>query len=98
MVKRMAEKHPDTIRYIFQDRNQGKGAAIRRGIAEMTGELVIFQDADLEYDPNEYSQLLEPIIGGHADVVYGVKIFSSQNATGFQLSSCTWQQGAHPPV
>lgn len=71
LAKRIADEQPEKIRAICQDRNQGKGAAIRRGIAEMTGELTIFQDADLEYDPDEYPMLLEPIIRGLADVVYG---------------------------
>jgi glycosyltransferase involved in cell wall biosynthesis len=59
------------IRVLFQEKNQGKGAALRRGFAEATGEIVLVQDADLEYDPQEYTRLLEPIVDGRADVVYG---------------------------
>ncbi len=59
------------LHFFFQARNQGKGAALRRGFAQATGEIVLVQDADLEYDPRDYSKLLEPIIDGRADVVYG---------------------------
>ena len=59
------------IRFFFQKQNQGKGAALRRGFSVVTGDIVLVQDADLEYDPRDYPKLLEPILDGRADVVFG---------------------------
>jgi len=63
----------DNLRVFLQPRNLGKGAAVRRGFAEARGEIVLIQDADLEYDPAEYPELLAPIERGLADVVYGTR-------------------------
>ncbi len=60
-----------TVRVLLQERNQGKGAALRRGFAEAKGDVVIVQDADLEYDPAQIPIVVAPILEGHADVVYG---------------------------
>ncbi len=62
---------PGIDRVIYLDRNEGKGAALRAGIVAATGDVLVIQDADLEYDPNEYEQLIEPILAGRADVVFG---------------------------
>lgn len=59
------------IRTISHAHNQGKGAALKTGFLSATGDILLIQDADLEYEPNEYARLLEPILTGHADVVYG---------------------------
>jgi glycosyltransferase involved in cell wall biosynthesis len=63
---------PD-VRVFYSSRNQGKGAAVRRAIKEATGDVCVVQDADLEYDPQEYFKLLEPILDGRADAVYGTR-------------------------
>lgn len=71
-------KNNKNIKLLFQEFNQGKGAALKRGILESTGDVVIVQDADLEYDPNEYKRLLYPIERGHADVVYGSRFIGGE--------------------
>ena len=69
-VTALAE-HDQRIRLVFHDINQGKGAALRTGFSQAKGDYVIIQDADMEYDPNEYGKLLAPLLDGRADVVYG---------------------------
>ena len=75
-VLQQLEQHPQTspqnvIRILYHERNQGKGRALRTGFAAAGGDIVIIQDADMEYDPAEFPRLLQPIIEGKADVVYG---------------------------
>jgi glycosyltransferase involved in cell wall biosynthesis len=65
------ERRHANVRVTYQEHNRGKGAALQRGFTQVTGDVVIIQDADLEYDPREYPKLLEPILDGRADVVYG---------------------------
>lgn len=65
-------------RVLLQDHNQGKGAAVKRGLLETTGDVVIVQDADLEYDPTDYKKLLYPIERGQADVVYGSRFIGGE--------------------
>jgi glycosyltransferase involved in cell wall biosynthesis len=69
---------PLVSKVIYHDRNQGKGAALRTGIAAATGDIVIIQDADLEYDPQDYPLMLEPFILGKADVVYGSRFMGGR--------------------
>ncbi len=66
-----APKNRNELRVLFQDQNQGKGAALRRGFSEATGDIILVQDADLEYDPRDIPRVIQPILDGEADVVYG---------------------------
>lgn len=70
-TRSLLEKGGEGVNVLLHETNQGKGAAIRTALAHVTGELVVIQDADLEYDPSEYLHLMAPILEGKADVVYG---------------------------
>ncbi len=70
IMTELAKQHPE-LRCFFHEKNQGKGAALSTGFAQTTGDIVLIQDADLEYDPKDYGTLLRPLIEGKADVVYG---------------------------
>jgi glycosyltransferase involved in cell wall biosynthesis len=76
-VEAIAAKHPGVIRLLRSERNRGKGAALSRAIAVATGDFTIIQDADLEYDPKDYTRLLAPLIDGRADAVYGSRFMAA---------------------
>ena len=69
-LREISQTH-ENVTVLYHDHNQGKGAALRTGFRALAGDIVIIQDADLEYDPNDYPLLLEPILDGRADIVYG---------------------------
>jgi glycosyltransferase involved in cell wall biosynthesis len=75
--KYISDNHDIPIIYCEHSKNKGKGAALHTGIAKATGDYLIIQDADLEYDPNEYNDLLKPMINGFADVVYGSRFMGN---------------------
>ncbi len=78
-IRRYMEANPElNIRYLKHEVNQGKGAALHTGIQHASGEYIIIQDADLEYDPNEYNILLRPILDGFADVVFGSRFMGGR--------------------
>jgi len=70
----LATLPPERAKVIYRSENKGKGSAIRTGLQQMTGDIVIIQDADLEYDPNDYYELIKPILEGRAEVVYGSRV------------------------
>jgi SAM-dependent methyltransferase len=77
VIRSIAEAHPDRLRYIHRPKRAGKGSAVRTGIREATGDLIVIQDADLEYDPGDLGKLVEPFAADGADVVYGSRFTAS---------------------
>jgi glycosyltransferase involved in cell wall biosynthesis len=76
ILSELQRQHPH-VKVFLQPRNMGKGAALRRGIQQTTGDFVVIQDADLEYDPADYSLLLDPLVQGKADVVCGPRFLGA---------------------
>ena len=74
----LISQFPPSIKKIHLEVNEGKGSALRRGFEEAEGELVLIQDADLEYDPKDYHELLRPLVEGRADIVYGSRFVGGQ--------------------
>ena len=81
ILEKIVRESKENCRLILlsQEKNMGKGAALRRGFRESTGDIIIIQDADLEYDPRDYPRLLEPILDGRADVVYGSRFLGGSH-------------------
>ena len=77
VINQFCEKNPAAIA-IHQQTNSGKGAAVRIALSKVDGDIIIIQDADFEYDPDDYNRLLHPILDGHADVVYGSRFRGSE--------------------
>ena len=86
-IRNILKERRDGVKVLFHDTNKGKGAAIRTALPHITGDIVIIQDADLEYDPSEYPRLIAPILDGKADVVYGSRLMGGPHRVLFYWHS-----------
>ena len=94
--KEILEKYAQKHKVLHHKVNKGKGAALKTGFASATGDIILIQDADLEYDPNEYVNLIKPILDGKADVVYGSRFSGSGPHRVLVLLALCREQNAHP--
>ena len=95
LYDKIKQDHPEySIDVLLQEQNRGKGAAIRAGFTRATGDIVLVQDADLEYDPRDYPQLIAPIIEGKADVVYGSRFVGGGTLAVSSSSGTCWAIGS----
>jgi glycosyltransferase involved in cell wall biosynthesis len=78
ILREYEQSKPEAIKFLYHEKNMGKGAAFRTSISAVEGDIVVVQDADLEYDPNDYYKLLKPILDGRADVVFGSRFVGSE--------------------
>ncbi len=85
-TRKILEKYENKFKIIYKDKNSGKGSALSEGIKHSNGDIIVFQDADLEYDPNDYSKLISLIVHGDADVVYGSRFLNKKNNNFMMLS------------
>lgn len=91
-TRKMIREFGSAHKAVLLDKNSGKGAAVRRGFAEATGDIVLIQDADLEYDPEDYPVLIKPILDGDADVVYGSRFITSFPRRALYFNHCMANQ------
>jgi glycosyltransferase involved in cell wall biosynthesis len=84
IIEELSNKH-DNVRHVHHEENKGKGAALRTGFGEIKEDFVVIQDADLEYDPNDFKKLIRPLLDDKADVVYGSRMLG--NVKGFEIAS-----------
>jgi glycosyltransferase involved in cell wall biosynthesis len=87
ILKDIADKSIPGVKVIFHETNCGKGSALRTGFEHVTGDIMLIQDADLEYDPSEYPKLIKPILDGKADVVYGSRFLGRKRPEGMAFGN-----------
>ena len=85
IIARLVEAHPGVVRSFLHEQNSGKGAALQTGFAAVEGDYVVVQDADLEYDPQDYGALLAPLQAGEADIAYGSRFLGRTERVHFRL-------------